>query len=252
MRWLPIKNFENMYEVSDTGLVRSIDRVCLGKDGNIYPCKGKIKATAPNKNVQYMQVELYKNNVSYHRYVHRLVAEAFIPNPDNLPEVNHIDGNRQNNVVSNLEWVTRTGNVEHAIRTGLKKYSNRISEEEFLKVLDRVINGESYYTICQDPNIPYQVPFLSTKIKALAEKYNREEELKNALRQQKNQRAAVCGHKNRKMQRIGMYDKQLNLIKEFSSLEEAKDFLQIKSSGSISNALRGRQQKAGGYIWKYL
>lgn len=52
-------------------------------------------------------------------YVHRLVAEAFIPNPDNLPEVNHIDGNRSNNAVHNLEWVSHADNMRHAYATGL-------------------------------------------------------------------------------------------------------------------------------------
>lgn len=67
--------------------------------------------------------------------------EAFIPNPDNLPEVNHIDGNRQNNHVENLEWISSIGNVQHAINTGLKIYTNRLTEEEFLECIECVINN---------------------------------------------------------------------------------------------------------------
>lgn len=252
MNWLPIKGFEGLYEVSDTGLVRSIDRSYYSKDGQFHFYKGKLKAILPNKNVKYLQVELYKNNKSHHRYVHRLVAEAFIDNPENLPEVNHIDGNRQNNVVSNLEWVTRKGNVKHAITTGLKIYKNRISEEDFLKILDKVIQGESYLTICSDPSVPYNVPFLSTKIKSLAKKYNKEQELKEALRLQKIKRAKENGIKQRIIRRIGMFNSNLELIKEFSSITEAAKYLNTKNVGSISNALHGRQKKSGGYIWKFL
>lgn len=60
-----------------------------------------------------------KDGVMYNHAVHRLVASAFIPNPENKPQVNHIDGNKQNNDARNLEWVTRSENQQHALRTGL-------------------------------------------------------------------------------------------------------------------------------------
>ena len=67
----------------------------------------------------YMDTSLYVNGKNAHPRIHRLVAEAFIPNPDNLPQVNHIDGNKLNNYVSNLEWVTRKQNMRHAWDNGL-------------------------------------------------------------------------------------------------------------------------------------
>jgi len=68
----------------------------------------------------YKQVFVCVRNKHYMRYVHRLVAECYLPNPNNLPEVNHKDGNKANNNVDNLEWCTRSENQQHAIRTGLK------------------------------------------------------------------------------------------------------------------------------------
>jgi hypothetical protein len=66
-------------------------------------------------------VELWKDNKKKHCQIHRLLAEAFIPNPDNLPQINHIDGNSLNNKIENLEWVTDRDNKLHAYRTGLMK-----------------------------------------------------------------------------------------------------------------------------------
>lgn len=68
----------------------------------------------------YKQVFVSVHNKRYMRYVHRLVAECFIPNPNNAPEINHKDGDKSNNTVDNLEWCTRSENAIHAIRTGLK------------------------------------------------------------------------------------------------------------------------------------
>lgn len=89
----------------------------------------------------YLLVDLHHNHESYYRQVHRLVAQAFIPNPDNLPDVNHKDGNKENNADFNLEWMTRKDNVRHAWDTGLIKPrygvdnpANVYSEEQIHKV----------------------------------------------------------------------------------------------------------------------
>ena len=68
-----------------------------------------------------MAVNLYKDGKVKHHYIHRLVAEAFIPNPDNLPEVNHLDCNKFNNSVENLEWCDRKQNLKHSYDKGLKR-----------------------------------------------------------------------------------------------------------------------------------
>ena len=102
--WRPILGYEGLYEVSNKARVRSI------KD-NIY----KLRSFPENARLGYCQASLSNNGTSKHHFLHRLVAQAFIPNPDNKPCINHIDGIRNNNDLSNLEWVTHQENTIHAI-----------------------------------------------------------------------------------------------------------------------------------------
>jgi len=120
--WIPIVGYEGLYEVSNKGRVRSLDTVQTRSNGKCI-CRFKIKGRIPKpfrtgKNDGYDTVQLSGRE---NRKVHRLVAEAFLDNPLGLPEVNHIDGNKRNNAVENLEWVTGQENVEHAVRMGLMK-----------------------------------------------------------------------------------------------------------------------------------
>lgn len=192
MQWLPIKGYEELYEVSDTGEVRSVDRVLSVTNQKERLFKGRVLLQTMNKQVQYKQVSLWKENKGTSYYVHRLVAEAFIPNPESKPEVNHIDGNRQNNHISNLEWVTSGENSLHASKTGLRVYTNRLTKDEFLDCLYDVINGESYQSLSS--RVPYKIPFLSTKLRALAKEFNLETELDESLYTQRVNRARVNGN----------------------------------------------------------
>lgn len=86
-------------------------------DGSVYNIKKGIAKTATECSNGYLKYTLYLNNREYSRYAHRLVAEAFIRNPKNKPEVNHKDRNKKNNDLSNLEWVTKIENIQHALKT---------------------------------------------------------------------------------------------------------------------------------------
>lgn len=93
------------------------------ENGSVYSIKTK-KFLSPRQSENddnYLTIVLYVNGKAYQRYIHRLVAEAFIPNPDNKPEVNHKDGDKTNPDISNLEWVTKSENIIHAFKTGLKQ-----------------------------------------------------------------------------------------------------------------------------------
>lgn len=192
MQWLPVKGYEELYEVSDTGEVRSVDRILSVTNQKERLFKGRVLLQTMNKQVQYKQVSLWKENKGTSYYVHRLVAEAFIPNPESKPEVNHIDGNRQNNHISNLEWVTSGENSLHASKTGLRVYTNRLTKDEFLDCLYDVINGESYQSLSS--RVPYKVPFLSTKLRALAKEFNLETKLDESLYIQRVNRARINGN----------------------------------------------------------
>ena len=114
--WLPCPNYETSYEVSNLGRVRSIDRVSGKRKGIV---KGKILVQTPNRR-KYLEVRLFKDGESIPKIVHRLIAKAFISNPNDLPQVNHKDGDKKNNSVANLEWITNSENQKHAYKLGLQ------------------------------------------------------------------------------------------------------------------------------------
>ena len=100
--------------------IRDYPNYSIRSDGRITNSKGHEKVQEINHK-GYMKVDLYKDGVRSTQRVHRLVAEAYIPNPENKPDVNHKDGNKLNNDASNLEWCTKSENMRHAYDTGLAK-----------------------------------------------------------------------------------------------------------------------------------
>ena len=116
--WRDIEGYEGLYQVSNLGNVRSITRsVTYPNGGNrVFQGQELSKICAATG---YYQVGLSRNGKVKVTNIHRLVAVAFIPNPENKPHVNHIDANKKNNDCSNLEWVTRHENMQHAHSLGL-------------------------------------------------------------------------------------------------------------------------------------
>ena len=107
--WKPVKRFEHLYEISSLGRLRSYHKK---KNGDVLSVK--------NSKGWYLCTRLSNRQKSKTARIHRLVAEAFITNPNDLPEVNHINGNKQDNRIENLEWVSASENVRHAIKTNPK------------------------------------------------------------------------------------------------------------------------------------
>lgn len=108
-----------------TGQFRDYTNYLIYDDGRIYSKTRKKFMTYKIMKDGYVRMEMYKDKKPRMFNVHRMVAEVFIPNPENKPFVNHKDGNKQNNNVDNLEWVTQKENIEHAFRTGLSHHQEK-------------------------------------------------------------------------------------------------------------------------------
>ena len=100
-KWKPIQGYEDFYEVSSLGNIRSITRVM----SNGKTLKGKTLKPYANKNTQHLQIMLHKGDTHKMHYVRRLVAAAFVENPHSYSVVKHIDGDKENNRADNLAWV---------------------------------------------------------------------------------------------------------------------------------------------------
>ena len=113
--WKPVVGYEELYEVSDQGRVKSLK---FGKEKILKPWK------TPDG---YLKVSLRKDGHTKHTYVHRIVSEAFIQNPNNLETVNHKDEVKTNNVASNLEWMSQKDNINYGTRN--KRMSEALSKQ---------------------------------------------------------------------------------------------------------------------------
>lgn len=125
--WRPIEGFDG-YEVSNMGQVRSLDRYCVDSWGRKYLQRGKtIKLSTSLSKGNYLQVfaTIYENRKPHRLLVHRLVAKAFIPNPNDLPQINHKDENSTNNCVENLEWCDAKYNVNYGTGIARRSITNR-------------------------------------------------------------------------------------------------------------------------------
>lgn len=118
--WKPVLGFEGKYEINNWGECKSIARTRIGKSGSLAPVPEKYLKGKKDKD-GYIVYALCSNGEAKFFRAHRLVAEAFIPNPYSLPQINHINGNRDMNLVDNLEWISSKENTSLNKADGKKR-----------------------------------------------------------------------------------------------------------------------------------
>lgn len=229
---IPIKDYEELYNILP--------------NGDVLNKKGKTLAFTVNKQTGYKAVSLCKNNKGSTKTIHRLVAEAYIPNPNNLPEVNHIDGNKLNNHVSNLEWVTPSENRQHAYDTGLKKAEKLFDETKYIEMLNRFLQGESMTALAQESSAG--LTRITINLRNLAIQQDLLEKFEAQLKEQKRIRNTQANET--KKQAIKQFTKEGVLITVHNSITAAAKSLGKSTTGPICNALSGKAKSGYGYLWE--
>ena len=235
---IPITDYEDCYAIKEDGTVIRLQT-------------GKALKPTLNKQNGYLYVSLWKNNVGRAFSVHRLVALAYIPNPDKKPQVNHISSNRADPRKSNLEWSTQSENALHGYEDGHMSQEHRKNFQSFEldMLLQVVLAGETMTSVATG----YEVGLsrLTINLRKAARNAGLEDEFDIELKRQRAARNAIsCNHLR---QPILQYTKDGVFIAEHVGISEAARALGKVSSGSISNALSNRngQKYALGYLWKF-
>jgi hypothetical protein len=151
--WISMPNYEGHYEISNHGRVRSLDRITCDVNGRKHNRKGRILKHAFNEKgyiIFGLSVDATLKTIT----VHRIVAKLFVPNPDNLPEVNHLDGDKANPYFENLAWSSSGDNQRHAYKLGLrepmqgtKSPNSKLKEEDVRKIKQLRRDGFSHGAI---------------------------------------------------------------------------------------------------------
>jgi len=151
--WKDINGYEGYYQISNKGNVRSLNRYIKYDDGRVRFHKGKNMKPHPSSS-GYLCIKLSKNGLFYHTFLHRLIAEAFIENPNNLPIINHKDENPSNNSIENLEWCTYEYNNSY----------NNLRERRDATFKKRLIDGQ-YKKLTANSKKIMQFDFTYTPLK---------------------------------------------------------------------------------------
>ena len=167
--WKDIKGYEGYYQISNLGRVRSLDRVIICKNGKTQTKSGGIVADRLNTRLGRREVYLNKNGYRKAFKVYRLVALEFIENDDpiNRTTVNHIDGNTNNNIVTNLEWCSYSENLKHAYDK-LNRPINRAGRKRKCHVYDKILKTNNEYSSIMET--AREIKVSETQIRRIANK----------------------------------------------------------------------------------
>ena len=228
----PIKDYEGKYYVTP--------------QGDVVNAKGKTLAPTINKKTGYKTVSLWRNNIGSSKTIHRLVALTYLTNPNNLPEVNHIDGNKLNNHVDNLEWVTRSENMIHAYAIGLAKQTKLLYAPIYEPLLERFLLGESMTALATERSVG--LTRVAINMRKLAKDRGVHEKFEAQLKEQKRIRNTQANAA--KKQEVAQYTLDGELVAVHTSLTSASKALGKSTTGPISNAVRGIAKTAYGFKWE--
>lgn len=256
--WKPVVGFENHYAVSSLGRVKAIARIVSRTDGAIRTYEEQILSQRMSRG--YLMAQLNKGNRVLPKRIHRLVAEAFIPNPENKPCIDHLNADKTDNRVENLRWVTHSENMKNPITRGrmLKSFRNGLTQ--------RQIRGKK---VSGSIKPVYQFNIDGTL-------YAVHEGVREASRATGVLPASICNsctgkrgphaggflwsysptapvHNSRiveRNKRIAMFTLQHEFIALFDNSNEASRISKVNSE-QIRVCCRGITKSGGGFIWEY-
>ena len=255
--WKDIEGYEGLYKISNFGNVKSIFVDQASKE------KEQILKTTKSS-TGYIHVQLYKDGKSSTVNIHRLVAIAFIPNPFNKPEVNHIDSDRTNNNASNLEWVTHSENIKHSINFGNRDMSVLwTNKKRKYKILQYSLNGE--FIAKWDRIEDIMSMYNSSKSSIYACLNGRHKSScgyiwvklfeNDQVTDHIPKRIIMTGKTQQRIQRkIVQCDKQGSIIRVWNNYLEIinNPMYGANSLANIIKCANGKRKSAYGFIWKYI
>lgn len=209
--WRDIKGYEGIYQVSNEGRIKSLERYVNGNGRN--QCQKLIKEKILNGTVcpyGYLAVTLHDENGQKQYKIHRLVAETFIPNPENKPQIDHINTITNDNRVSNLRWCTPTENTHNPIT--LDRIVKARQSDDFRKLISKLLKGRT---------------FSDETIKKMSDA----------------RKGVGCV-------KVNQYSKDGVYIATYNSIDEARGKLGL-CSGDICRCCKGIRKTCGGFVWKY-
>ena len=247
--WKPVVGYENLYEVSNLGRVKSL------KD-NKGRYREKIKSSSDNGR-GYLNVYLCKNGKGKRCYIHRLVAEAFLDNPNNYPIINHKDENKQNNHVSNLEWCDYEYNntygtcVQRRVKTMRLNGGYDVSEET-RKKLSEMRKGEKHYMYGKHHTEKTRREISEAKKGQQFSEETRKKiskALKGKMAGEKHPLYGKKGKDNSRSKKV----RCIEIDQVFECTADANEFLgKDRQNDNIGNCARGKQKTAWSYHWEYV
>lgn len=247
--WTDIPGYEGLYQASNTGFIKSLDKFRLHSKGGVLSLhKGRILSLCINQG-GYYKVQLIKNYKVKHFVTHRLVALTFIPNNENKPHINHIDGIKTNNNINNLEWCTPKENSIHAVENNLINPKKGVNNPSSKQTCQYDLNGNliNIFSCTKEAGKSLKINprTLSRVCQGIRPTY------KGFIwRYFDNPPAKIeVDLTNKSFRKVNRLDLEGNILKTYKNMQEAT--LEGFRVNDICGVCRGRQKTHKGYKWQY-